>query len=182
MPCIERARFGGVRLCSCNDKICASPPSFLWDCYPTSSSRIKALPRRHIFFLSASRSSSQGIYLGCAFHKTARQIVEQHIELGLAQFAVASSQMPLNLRLRQQPVQAVIAVRVVNPAVFDPADVDKCPGKYPVPFNRQFASRCTHSVHRQQLVTREGILAGSSGRPRSGSQNRSSFRRFQTPD
>ena len=44
-----------------------------------------------------------------------RQIVQQHVELGSEQFAVALLEMPLQLRLVwQNPVQAAVQTRVVE--------------------------------------------------------------------
>src|SRR6266699_2685333 len=91
-------------------------------------------------------------------HIRARQIVEQHVELGAEQLAVALLQMLLQLRLvRQNPVQASVQPRVVDLAFFDTQQIIQRGGWIPALFDRQFAARCAQPVNRQH---------GSHPRPR----------------
>src|SRR5581483_5817241 len=90
------------------------------------------------------------ILLRRTFHIRARQIVEQHVELGAEQLAVALLEMLLQLRfVRQNPVQATVQPRVVDLAFFNPQQIIQRSGWIPALFNRQFAARRAQPVDRQ---------------------------------
>ena len=85
-----------------------------------------------------------------SFHVRARQVVEQHIELGSEQLAITLLEMPLQLRLvRQNPVQTAVQPRVVDLAFFDLQQIIQRRRWIPALLDRQLAARRAQPVDGQ---------------------------------
>jgi hypothetical protein len=76
-----------------------------------------------------------------SFHIVARQVVEQDVELGGKQLAIALPQMLFQLRLvRQDPIQAALQPRVII-VLNDAQYVTQGRGREPPLFDCQFVAR-----------------------------------------
>ena len=96
-------------------------------------------------------ATNHWVLLRRAFHIGAGQVVEQHIELGAEQRAVAFFQVPLQLRfVRQNAVQTAVETRVVDLAIFDPQQIVERGGWIPALLDGQFAAGRAEAIDRQQ--------------------------------